>query len=291
MSGAGTTACQNDRVTFQAADRSTPATSPAAVAAVADGSRSAAVQGCSSPSSLLFGVNPPGELLGGETGQQGTTSAAAEIQQQLDACTYEMANENTICRIKATTVSVDDVWSDLMAGYQPPKTVIFADSVNTGCGAASAATGPFYCPRRPHRLLRSVLLHAAAPHGRQRRSARPGIRRRPRVRASRAEPHRCPRQGPADGFAGSALGFGARGTAGRLPRRRLGQSCRRRSRCAARPPISEQQITTVIQTAKTIGDDTIQGPGSNPEGWTHGSATQRARWFGIGYQSGDPQPV
>ncbi|PKZ67402.1 hypothetical protein CYJ73_01625, partial [Gordonia terrae] len=53
-------------------------------------------------------------------------------------------------------------------------------------------------------------------------------------------------------------------------------------------PITEEQIAGVIQTAKAIGDDTIQGPGSNPEGWTHGSAAQRTRWFTVGYQGGDP---
>ncbi len=53
-------------------------------------------------------------------------------------------------------------------------------------------------------------------------------------------------------------------------------------------PITEEQIATVIQTAKAIGDDSIQGAGSNPEGWTHGSAAQRTRWFTVGYQSGDP---
>ncbi|NED64768.1 hypothetical protein G3I15_27965, partial [Streptomyces sp. SID10244] len=54
-------------------------------------------------------------------------------------------------------------------------------------------------------------------------------------------------------------------------------------------PLTQQQIASVIQTAKAIGDDTIQGANSNPEGWTHGSAQQRSRWFTIGYRSGDPR--
>ena len=53
-------------------------------------------------------------------------------------------------------------------------------------------------------------------------------------------------------------------------------------------PLTTDQINSVIQTAKAIGDDTIQGANSNPEGWTHGSAAQRTRWFTVGYQSGDP---
>ena len=53
-------------------------------------------------------------------------------------------------------------------------------------------------------------------------------------------------------------------------------------------PLTDEQIASVIQSAKAIGDDTIQGSRSNPESWTHGSAEQRVRWFKTGYASGQP---
>src|SRR6516164_1366992 len=44
----------------------------------------------------------------------------------------------------------EDVWSDLFrkAGkeYEPPKMVLFGDQVETRCGVAPSAVGPFYCP-------------------------------------------------------------------------------------------------------------------------------------------------
>ena len=52
-------------------------------------------------------------------------------------------------------------------------------------------------------------------------------------------------------------------------------------------PLTQQQIGDVITTAKAIGDDTLSGK-NDSEGWTHGSAEQRTRWFTTGYRSGDP---
>ena len=52
-------------------------------------------------------------------------------------------------------------------------------------------------------------------------------------------------------------------------------------------PITEQQISDVITTARAIGDDKLSG--SNSDGWTHGSSAQRVRWFSTGYQSGSPK--
>ena len=63
----------------------------------------------------------------------------------------------------------------------------------------------------------------------------------------------------------------------------------------AAPPVSPdaaREILTAVGEVVydwAIGDDTIQGSRSNPEGWTHGSAQQRSRWFMIGYESGDPR--
>jgi predicted metalloprotease len=48
----------------------------------------------------------------------------------------------------ASTVlaSTEDVWSQLIDGYQPPRLVLFSSAVDSACGYATAAAGPFYCP-------------------------------------------------------------------------------------------------------------------------------------------------
>ncbi|EEI16697.1 hypothetical protein HMPREF0298_1487 [Corynebacterium lipophiloflavum DSM 44291] len=53
-------------------------------------------------------------------------------------------------------MSVDNVWQDILpaeAGieYTQPGLTLFQNTVNSGCGMASAQTGPFYCPRTPPR--------------------------------------------------------------------------------------------------------------------------------------------
>src|SRR5690606_33028884 len=49
-------------------------------------------------------------------------------------------------------------------------------------------------------------------------------------------------------------------------------------------------ISEALDSAKAVGDDRIQqrsGGRVDPDGWTHGSAEQRQRWFTTGYESGD----
>ena len=54
-------------------------------------------------------------------------------------------------------------------------------------------------------------------------------------------------------------------------------------------PLTQQQVADALQTARAIGDDTIQGHSGGdirPDLWTHGSAEQRADAFLTGYQTG-----
>ncbi len=56
------------------------------------------------------------------------------------------ANKLVQCRVVATGNSVDAVWSELMPGYTRPRVRLFNGQVDTGCGVATSAVGPFYCP-------------------------------------------------------------------------------------------------------------------------------------------------
>lgn len=60
------------------------------------------------------------------------------------------ANDTTAQLVKVVLGSTEDVWSDIFkangATYSPPKLVMFTDGIQSGCGGASSAMGPFYCP-------------------------------------------------------------------------------------------------------------------------------------------------
>lgn len=239
---------------------------------------------------LFFGIDP-GSLTGGSSSYGGGTSNSrdvAQINDHIRSCTIEKANVDTICRIVATTNSLDAVWSDLMPGYTPPSTKIFTGAVSTGCGPATSATGPFYCPADQTAYFdpsffaqleqmggsdgplaqEYVVAHEYGHHienltGVLQQGNRMGSQG-PRSGSVRVELQ-------ADCLAGVWAYHADNGPDAMLE------------------PLTPTQIDTVIQTAKAIGDDTIQGANSNPEGWTHGSSEQRARWFTVGYDSGDPR--
>ncbi|GEE02693.1 membrane protein [Gordonia spumicola] len=242
---------------------------------------------------LLFGINP-GDIMGGGSDQNQNQQAApgqngsvggdtAELDAHIRSCTVEKANTDDTCRIVATTVSLNKVWASQMQGYTKPKTKIFSGDITTGCGAASSAMGPFYCPAD-----RTAYFDPSFFADLKRMGGSDGPLAQEYVVAHEYGHH-----------VENLTGVLAKG-------QRMGNDGSRRielqADCLAGvwayhadkgpdamlKPLTDEQIATVIQSAKAIGDDTIQGSRSNPEGWTHGSAAQRQRWFKIGYDGGKP---
>ena len=94
------------------------------------------------------------------------------------------------------------------AGTIPePQLVLFSGAVQSGCGLAQAAMGPFYCPQRPARVHRPRLLPPAARQVRRGRRFRAGLRDRARGRPPRADRPRRVR--PGDGRAAAVAGAAA----------------------------------------------------------------------------------
>ena len=60
--------------------------------------------------------------------------------------TGQDANEREDCRILASINSIQAYWNKAFRGYEPTATRLFDGSIQTGCGGASSAVGPFYCP-------------------------------------------------------------------------------------------------------------------------------------------------
>ena len=85
---------------------------------------------------MLGQGNDQGQL---ESGEQGT----------FDHCqTGDDPNAHDDCRLYYTSFSVDEMWQDLLPAqanisYREPTLTLFSNSVQSGCGMASAATGPF----------------------------------------------------------------------------------------------------------------------------------------------------
>ena len=134
--------------------------------------------------------------------------------------------------------------------------MLFSGGTVSGCGPASSATGPFYCPRDGKVYLdlsffRELRSRFGAP-GR----LRAGIRDRTRVRPPRAEPARHQRGGAARGSSGTRereRALGPARAAGRLPRRRLGAFGLQRENLLEPGDVEEG-----LAAAAAVGDDRIQ---------------------------------
>lgn len=227
------------------------------------------------------------------TGESSATGGDPATDAHLEACTYDQANDgDTVCLIKATTISLDKIWPTLIPNYTAPATKIFSGNVTTGgCGSASSATGPFYCPADStayfdptffsDMLLQlggsnenlSKMYVVAHEYGHHIENLT-GIIDKASTDREGPESSSVRIELAADCYAGVWATNADNGDDD-----------------AALEPITEEQINSVITTATAIGDDEIQqtsGQEVNSESWTHGSSEQRVKWFMIGYNSGDP---
>lgn len=253
---------------------------------------------------LFLGVDPSqlGLTEGGTTDQGATTEQAQQIQQHIDQCDLQQANADTTCRIVATTESLEDVWTAQLpqqvgVDWIQPHTNIFAGGIDTGCGAATSAVGPFYCPADNEVYLdpsffddvlvqqlggsgdgASQMYVVAHEFGHHLQTMLGDIQRSqqdpagPSSGAVRVELQ-------ADCYAGLWAHFATSTPApgGELP---LLES------------LTERDVNGIIQTAEAIGDDHIQRTGGarvDPSSWTHGSSEMRRQWFLTGYREGSVQ--
>ena len=234
-----------------------------------------------------------GNLLSDGGGQVGTAGG------ELESCTTgaDIA-ENRECRFVAIENSVQEHWEDQFARqgqqYQRAPFNAFSGGVDTGCGQASSATGPFYCPADSGVYLdlgffdelrtkfgaeggdfaeAYIIAHEYGHHVQNLTGQNDRVQTRegPTSDAVRLELQADCYAGV---WAGNATEVGPDG---------------------GEPFITEvtaEDIANAIDAAEKVGDDYIQerfGNGVNPESWTHGSSEQRRRWFEVGFASGDPR--
>ncbi|NDO88231.1 KPN_02809 family neutral zinc metallopeptidase [Cellulosimicrobium composti] len=251
---------------------------------------------------IAFVGNQTGVDLSALTGGGSASDALGEGQAQfVEDCTAEQANTDLECELSATAQALDAYWSEALpeqAGveYVVPPVSSFEQQVSTGCGAATSAVGPFYCPpdqtvyidvsfyddltsrfgANDGGLARMyVVAHEFGHHIEQLVGAMDAANRQgtgPESDSVRIELM-------ADCLAGMWAGHAA-------------STVDPDTGVTFLDPITEQQLADALSAASAVGDDRIQEAATgqvNPEGWTHGSSEQRQRWFTIGYNGGTIQ--
>ena len=238
---------------------------------------------------LFLGVDPSVILSGG----------GPSMQQQIDVPSSPPIDSAQEAEMKdfvsVVLADTEDTWnpifSQLGQDYQEPALVLFADGVNSACGFAQSATGPFYCPmdqkvyldlaffdeldRRfgaPGDFAQAyVVAHEVGHHVQNLLGILPKVHEyRQQVDPARANDASVRLELQADCFAGVWAHHADR----------------------ARGILEQGDIEEGLNAASQIGDDRMQrraGGYVSPESFTHGSSEQRVRWFRTGLQSGNLQ--
>ncbi len=249
--------------------------------------------------SLVFGRNFIGG--GGSTGDDsgpprsapsayGTGAPAGGVA---GAPVRETAEEHTdLSRARAVFNSTQHVWDTLLpkqagAQYRAARLVLFRDAIQTGCGNAPSAVGPFYCPRDEKVYLDLSFFDELA-----RRFGAPGAFAQAYVVAHEMGHH-----------IQKIVGTEARVRQAQSQRPQLQNALSVRLELQAdcyagvwgaqirnERLLDPGDVESALRAASAVGDDRIQRQATgdvHPDTFTHGTSAQRASWFQRGFQSGD----
>jgi predicted metalloprotease len=241
--------------------------------------------------SLLFGVNPmtliggmedaapppPSQPAPGYGPQRAPTSAADDPETRLAR------------RVLGDT---EDVWGAVfqaMGGtYRAPTLVLFPGRVNSACGLASAAVGPFYCPGDQKLYLDTAFFDELA-----RRFKAPGDFAQAYVIAHEVGHHVQKLTGVMQQVDAKRQRLDERGNNALSVRLELQADCYAGVWgyfAQKRGKLDAGDLEEGLTAAAAVGDDQIQKRAQGyvvPDSFTHGSAAQRQQWFKVGLASGD----
>lgn len=227
---------------------------------------------------LVFGINPMTLLGGGPVAP--SNQQIGQPQQPADSARPASKTDRFVAKVLRTT---ERSWETIFTNeigqpYQPPRLVLFTGNVQSACGAAQSAMGPFYCPadgkvyldqsffdelsRRfgaPGDFAAAYVIAHEIGHHVQNLLGVSGQAQAAQQRSSKTRANAISVQ--VELQADCLAGVWAKDNAGRL---------------------EPGDVDEAMRAAAAIGDDTLQKAGQGvvvPESFTHGSSAQRTKWF------------
>jgi predicted metalloprotease len=237
---------------------------------------------------VLLGGNPFGGSAGPLSGLDDQSIGTQSPGQVLSDCrTGEDANQREDCRILAVVNSVQAYWSKTIRNYDPATTRFFTDAIDTGCGQATSAVGPFYCPRDKHVYIDLGFFDQLTSQ----LGARGGPLAEAYVLAHEYGHHAQDLLGTIDR---AQNGSGPEGGSVRVELQAdcfAGLWIGHALDTGFVENITRRDISDALDAAAAVGDDRIQERTQgqvNPETWTHGSSEQRQHWLVRGINGTGP---
>jgi uncharacterized protein len=217
--------------------------------------------------------------------QQSTTTTNTQTQQLSEE---DKAIGNFVSTVFADT---EDIWGQIFQEnnieYRQPKMVLFSDAVETACGSATAASGPFYCPgdekvymdllffnelqtrfgaKGGDFAIAYVIAHEVGHHIQTVLGTSSKVRQLQQgMNQTKANKLSVALELQADFYAGVWTNHNKQN-------------------------LDIDDIDEALSAAQAVGDDAIQSRMQGhvvPESFTHGTSEQRKYWFMRGYKSGD----
>lgn len=200
------------------------------------------------------------------------------------------AKENNLAAFSATVLAdTEDIWNKIIPNYREPTLVLFTKSVNSACGSASSATGPFYCPadeklyidlsffEEMARQLNApgdfaqayVIAHEVGHHIQNITGMNKKVQSlRGKVSQTEYNKYSVMLELQADFYAGVWAHHSQR----------------------INKMMEAGDLEEALNAAHAIGDDRLQKQATGtvvPDSFTHGTSAQRMRWFKKGFDTGD----
>ncbi len=188
-----------------------------------------------------------------------------------------------------TETTWHEIFGQLGQRYKEPTLVLFTGRVNSACGSASSAVGPFYCPGD-----QQVYIDLSFFRDLHERHGAPGDFAQAYVIAHEVGHHVQTLLG-ISGKVHSAKRSASEAQANALSvRQELQADCFAglwgHAANIDRNLLEAGDLEEALRAASAIGDDRLQQQAGRqvvPDSFTHGSSAQRVKWFRRGFESGD----
>ena len=232
--------------------------------------------------SRMMGIDLLPLLLGG-----GGATISGEPR-ELSAADKEMGDF-----VAAVLADTEDTWQAIFqqqgSTYREPTLVLFPGVVNSACGMATSAVGPFYCPGD-----QKLYIDLAFFQDLKQRHGAPGDFARAYVIAHEVGHHVQTLMGISDQVRQAGRGRSKSEVNALSVRQELQADCFAglwgHAANTERQLLDPGDLEEALTAATAIGDDRLQresGRGVVPDSFTHGSSAQRVKWFKRGFESGN----